>query len=182
MTDPKFDADGVFDDDYLDLFYGPLEERSDEIFLRRARADAADRAVSVDYVLGDMRELPWQGRFDRVVSWFTAFGYFDDAQNRQVLAEIARVLKPGGRLGIELNNYPALMRGYLPSVVTEYGRRRAAASSRAGSSATAPCARSRSSPGCSPSLSSGTGCSPPASARRPVTARTAARSLPRTAA
>ncbi len=142
MTDPKFDADGVFDDDYLDLFYGPLEERSDaetdlvwrlldlqpgmevldlacghgrianrlaargctvtgldatEIFLRRARADAADRAVSVDYVLGDMRELPWQGRFDRVVSWFTAFGYFDDAQNRQVLAEIARVLKPGGR-------------------------------------------------------------------------------------
>lgn len=33
-----------------------------------------------------MRTLPWTGRFDRVISWFTAFGYFNDAGNRQVLA------------------------------------------------------------------------------------------------
>ncbi len=165
MTAPEFDAENLFDKDYLALFAGPLEERSDaeadliwqllelrpglrvldlacghgrianrlaargaevtgldfsEVFLQRARQDARERGVSVHYVQGDMRDLPWQGNFDRVVSWFTAFGYFDDAQNRQVLAQVAAALKPGGQFGIELNNYAALMRGYLPSVVTEY--------------------------------------------------------------
>jgi SAM-dependent methyltransferase len=66
-----------------------------------------------------MRELPWTERFDRVVNWFTAFGYFDDTGNRRVLAEVARALRPGGRVAIELNNYPAIMRTYLPSTVVE---------------------------------------------------------------
>jgi SAM-dependent methyltransferase len=66
-----------------------------------------------------MRSLPWTERFDRVVNWFTAFGYFDDDGNRKVLAEVARALRPGGRLAIELNNYPAIMRTYLPSTVVE---------------------------------------------------------------
>lgn len=68
---------------------------------------------------GDMRELPWTARFDRVINWFTAFGYFDDAGNRRVLAGVARALKPGGRLAIELNNYVAIMRSYLPTTVME---------------------------------------------------------------
>jgi hypothetical protein len=29
-----------------------------------------------------MRRLPWTARFDRVVNWSTAFGYFDDTTNR----------------------------------------------------------------------------------------------------
>jgi 2-polyprenyl-3-methyl-5-hydroxy-6-metoxy-1,4-benzoquinol methylase len=44
------------------------------LFLDRARQDAADRGVEVDYLEGGMRNLPWTGRFDRVVNWFTAFG------------------------------------------------------------------------------------------------------------
>jgi SAM-dependent methyltransferase len=58
---------------------------SSAVFLDRARADAAVAGVSVEYVAGDMRELPWRSRFDRVVNWSTAFGYFDDAANRAVL-------------------------------------------------------------------------------------------------
>jgi SAM-dependent methyltransferase len=88
-------------------------------FLELAREDAAARGVEVEYVQGDMRELPWTERFDRVVNWFTAFGYFDDTGNRRVLAEVARALRPGGRVAIELNNYPAIMRTYLPSTVVE---------------------------------------------------------------
>jgi hypothetical protein len=30
-----------------------------------------------------IRELPWQDRFDAIVNWFTAFGYFDDPGNRR---------------------------------------------------------------------------------------------------
>ena len=52
---------------------------SSAVFLARARADAAASGVSVNYVAGDMGQIPWTGRFDRVLNWSTAFGYFDDA-------------------------------------------------------------------------------------------------------
>ncbi|MGH9399718.1 MAG: class I SAM-dependent methyltransferase [Thermoanaerobaculia bacterium] len=50
-------------------------------------------------VRGDMRQLPFgDGRFRAVVNFFTSFGYFlSDADNRAVVAEIARVLSRGGR-------------------------------------------------------------------------------------
>ncbi|MGE5135633.1 MAG: SAM-dependent methyltransferase [Gemmatimonadota bacterium] len=164
MTEPVFDAEGLFGDDYLYFFAGPLEERGDAetellwqlldlrpgmavldlacghgrianrlaqrgcvvtgldatpLFLEHARRDAAARGVAVDYLHGDMRELPWQGRFDRVISWFSAFGYFSDDGNRQVLAQAAAALRPGGRLAVEMNNYPSLMRRYQDVTVTE---------------------------------------------------------------
>ena len=47
----------------------------------------------------DMRRLPFGGAaFDAVVSFFTSFGYFPtQAEDELVLAQIARVLRPGGR-------------------------------------------------------------------------------------
>jgi SAM-dependent methyltransferase len=74
------------------------------LFLERARADAAARGVEVEYVEGDMREVPWEGRFDAVLSWFTSFGYFDDDDNRRVLREAYEALKPGGAFLIDNNN------------------------------------------------------------------------------
>ncbi len=91
---------------------------SSAVFLDRARADAAAAGVSVDYVEGDMRALPWTARFDRVVNWSTAFGYFDDTANRAVLDEIGRALRPGGRLAMDLDNLTSLLASYSPSRVT----------------------------------------------------------------
>ena len=92
---------------------------SSAVFLDRARADAATMGVPVEYVAGDMRELPdWTDRFDRLVNWTTAFGYFDDPTNRAVLAEMARVLRPGGRLAIDLDNLPKFLASYTPSRIT----------------------------------------------------------------
>jgi SAM-dependent methyltransferase len=90
---------------------------SSTVFLDRARADAAELGVEVDYVSGDVREIPWTGEFDRVVNWTTAFGYFDDAVNRDVLRQIRRALRPGGRLVMDLNNLVARLRGFQPSLV-----------------------------------------------------------------
>jgi SAM-dependent methyltransferase len=74
-------------------------------FLDVARRDAIALArhgiVAPEYVLGDMRHLPWSERFDGIVNWFTAFGFFDDEGNRGVPHEAQRVLKPGGKLLIE---------------------------------------------------------------------------------
>ena len=90
---------------------------SSAVFLDRARADAAAAGASVEYVAGDMRQLPWTARFDRVVNWSTAFGYFDDPTNRAVLDEIARVLRPGGRLAMDLDNLTRFLASYSPSRV-----------------------------------------------------------------
>jgi SAM-dependent methyltransferase len=90
---------------------------SSAVFLDRARADAAAAGVSVEYVAGDMRELPWTGRFDRVTNWSTAFGYFDDATNRAVLEGIVRALRPGGRLAMDLDNLTKFLASYAPSRV-----------------------------------------------------------------
>jgi SAM-dependent methyltransferase len=79
-------------------------------YLERARRDAARRGVDVEYVAGDMRNLPWTSRFDRVLIWFLSFGYFDDAANLRVLAECRRALRPGGRLVLDLYNLSEYLR------------------------------------------------------------------------
>jgi SAM-dependent methyltransferase len=90
---------------------------SSAVFLDRARADAAAAGVGVEYVAGDMRHIPWTARFDRVVNWSTAFGYFDDGTNRAVLDGIAGALRPGGRLAMDLDNLTTFLAAYCPSRV-----------------------------------------------------------------
>ncbi len=59
--------------------------------LGHARRRARRAGVDVEWVQGDMRELPWTGRFDVVLSLFSSLGYFlsDD--------EDLRVLRSSGR-------------------------------------------------------------------------------------
>jgi SAM-dependent methyltransferase len=89
------------------------------LLLDVARADAEHRGVSVEYVHGDMRAIPWTDRFEAVVSWFTAYGYFDDAQNRAVLRQVHRALRPGGRFLVELVHKDGLLPHWVPATVTE---------------------------------------------------------------
>lgn len=90
------------------------------LFLKRARAQAAAGGLEVEYLEGDMRSLPWaDGSFDRVISWFTSFGYFADDENRRVLQEARRILRPGGKLLIEANNLAELLPRWVPAAVVE---------------------------------------------------------------
>lgn len=66
-----------------------------------ARAKARGSGKTLRYTRGDMRRMParWQGRFDAVVNLFTSFGFFTQpSDDVRVIAELARVLKPGGIL------------------------------------------------------------------------------------
>lgn len=66
-----------------------------------ARAQARGVGRSLRYRRGDMRRLPpeWTGRFDSVLNLLTSFGFFaDPTDDRRVILEFARVLRPGGTL------------------------------------------------------------------------------------
>ena len=84
------------------------------LFLDRARQDAAAAGVDVSFIQGDMRDLPWTQRFDRLVNWFGSFGFFDDDTNRRVLAGFRRALRPGGRLLIDHLHLPGFVRVMRP--------------------------------------------------------------------
>lgn len=81
-----------------------------KVFLRRARQDAEQLGLTVDYREQDLRELDLDGEFDAVVHWFTSFGYFDDTTNRDILGRLHRALRPGGRLALETANLFAEVR------------------------------------------------------------------------
>ena len=73
--------------------------------LGQAQEAATEMAVDVHLVRGDMRSLPVGRLFDGCLSLFTSFGYFqDDDENEQVLREMARVLRPGGVLVLDVSN------------------------------------------------------------------------------
>jgi len=75
-----------------------------ETLLRHAAARDADGQVT--WLQGDMRKLPLpDGSFAATVNFFTSFGYFaTEEENTQVLRELRRVLKPGGKFLIDFLN------------------------------------------------------------------------------
>ncbi len=73
--------------------------------LTRAGQAADQAGVQVEWVRGDMRDLPveWTDRFAYVTLTLSEFGCFDDeSENQRVLDQVARVLKPGGRFLLDL--------------------------------------------------------------------------------
>lgn len=73
-------------------------------YLELAEADANAAGVEVRWLARDMRALDFAGEFDGAYSFFTSFGYYGDAENDGVIASLARALKPGGRLLLDLVN------------------------------------------------------------------------------
>jgi SAM-dependent methyltransferase len=81
-----------------------------EVFLERARREAEERGAKVEWARGDMRRIVPPPPFDAVISMFTAFGYLEnDQEERSVLREVYRVLRPGGRFLIDVVNRDFLM-------------------------------------------------------------------------
>jgi SAM-dependent methyltransferase len=84
-------------------------------YIEQAKADPQLIPGTVDYVAGDMRQLPVDGPFDAVVCWLNSFGYYDDADCHRVLEEFHRVLRPGGLVAIDMLHHDAGVRHYTPA-------------------------------------------------------------------
>jgi len=78
-------------------------------------ATAARDVPAAGFARGDMRNLPFGRAFDAVLMFFTSFGYFEtDAEHRRVLAEVARVLRPGGGFLLDYVRRDAVIEGLVP--------------------------------------------------------------------
>ena len=99
LAEAGYDVDGV---DYSREILAHAKRRGTGRHLRYTRAD--------------MRNLParWTGRFDAVVNLFTSFGFFaDPADDARVVAEIARVLAPGGTFVFHAGSRDGVMARFL---------------------------------------------------------------------
>ena len=84
--------------------------------LIRAADEAQRRAMSINFVHADMREMEFEQQFDGAYSMLTSFGYFDDETNLRVAERIGRALKPGARFLLDIVNRDYVMAD-LPSRV-----------------------------------------------------------------
>jgi SAM-dependent methyltransferase len=77
-------------------------------------------ALAGRLVRGDVRHLPFAGNgVDSLVNLFSSFGYFGEQGDLGVLDEICRVLRPGGRLIMDLMNPERIRGGLVPESRTE---------------------------------------------------------------
>jgi SAM-dependent methyltransferase len=82
-------------------------------YLDMAQSQARKAGVELETVRADMREIPFEGRFDAVVNLFSSFGYLESEQeDAKVLSAVARALKPGGRLLMDLLNREWVITNY----------------------------------------------------------------------
>ena len=88
------------------------------------RAARQSGTAASELVRGDMLLLPFQaGCFDLVISMFTSFGYFPSPEeDRAVLGEVARVLRPGGDLVLDFLNAVRLRETLVPVSRRRSGR------------------------------------------------------------
>jgi len=68
-----------------------------EEFIEEARARAAGGSPSVEFVLGDMRNIEGQSIYDGAVCFGNSFGFLEYADMEKFLAAVARALKSGAR-------------------------------------------------------------------------------------
>ena len=83
-------------------------------YLDLARRAAADHRTAIETVLADMRAIPFDSHFDAVINMYSSFGYLEsEAEDLKVLESIARSLKRGGRLLLDMLNREWAVANYI---------------------------------------------------------------------
>ena len=76
-----------------------------EQYLKQAARYATSAGVELQLVHSDMRQIPFESRFDAVINLFTSFGYLSsDKEDVRVLKQVSKALKPDGKFLIDLIN------------------------------------------------------------------------------
>lgn len=81
-------------------------------FVERARRRFLNEDLAGEFVVMDLRHLDFTEEFDGICNWGGSFGYFNDAENLDVLRRYARALRPNGRIVIDQVNRERLLRNF----------------------------------------------------------------------
>ena len=81
-----------------------------------ARQTAGDEGLAVDLRVGDMRGLPTDVQADLAICMGNAFGYLEHEGTQAFLADLARIVRPGGALVLD---YGFAAESMLPGVALE---------------------------------------------------------------
>ncbi len=69
-----------------------------------SKAAEADK-VKIETVAADMREIPFENKFDAIVNMYSSFGYLEsEAEDLKVLESAVKALKAGGQLLLDMLN------------------------------------------------------------------------------
>ncbi|HET6373846.1 MAG TPA: class I SAM-dependent methyltransferase [Candidatus Polarisedimenticolia bacterium] len=70
-------------------------------WMEEARARATAAGVNVEWRRAEMRDLPWESRFDAAFCFGNSFGVLDIDGTRAFVKAVARALKPGARFALD---------------------------------------------------------------------------------
>jgi SAM-dependent methyltransferase len=88
---------------------------SAELLVRAADLPGGAR-LSGRLVRADARAVPCREQaFDGVINLFSSFGYFGEDGDARVLDEVARLVRPGGRVVLDLMNPARIRAGLVPA-------------------------------------------------------------------
>jgi len=87
-----------------------LEYNEGLVYYCRTRAKKEN--LDTEFVKGDMRKIPYENKFDFVLNFNHSFGYFSDSENVDVIREVYKALKGGGRFLIDLASKESLLMGF----------------------------------------------------------------------
>ncbi len=82
-------------------------------YLAQAEEQAKKEGLEIELVRRDMREFSRPNAFDAAINLFTSFGYFEDeAENRRVVENLFRSLRPGGVLVMDMSGKEVIARNF----------------------------------------------------------------------
>ena len=89
-----------------------LDLNPEYLELTQRAAKAAN--VQLETVAADMREIPFENRFDAIANMYSSFGYLEsEAEDLKVLQSAAKALKSGGRLLLDMLNREWAVANYI---------------------------------------------------------------------
>ena len=92
-----------------------------EVFLRHGQTEAETRGVQIRWIHSDMRTIPFENEFDAVINLFSSFGYLENEdEDRRVLQQVQRALKPQGLFLLETIQREALLRHFAPHEISRH--------------------------------------------------------------
>lgn len=78
-------------------------------YLDKARKQAKEEGLDIEFVQGDMRSFSRPGAFNVAISMFTSFSYFEDPQeDKRVVENVFESLRLGGRFIIQMHGKETL--------------------------------------------------------------------------